>query len=228
MSSSAEDPAPVDKGPAIGWLKQMFFGLVVRPLVLLVIGINVRHRERLPREGPVILVANHNSHLDTLVLMSLFPSRTLERLRPVAARDYFMRPPILAWFARRVLGILPIDRNMTGKRKDPLASLCDSLDAGELLILFPEGSRGEPERLAEFKSGVAHLVKRRPSVPVLPIFLHGLGKSLPRGEAILVPFFCDVFVGDRLVWPGDKRAFMRQLEESIHRLADELQLPSWE
>ena len=55
------------------------------------------------------MVANHNSHLDVFVLMSLFPGALLSRLRPVAAADYFLRHRLLSWFARRVLAILPID-----------------------------------------------------------------------------------------------------------------------
>ncbi|MCB1922871.1 MAG: 1-acyl-sn-glycerol-3-phosphate acyltransferase [Gammaproteobacteria bacterium] len=208
-------------------LRWAFFTLLVRPLVLLVIGLNVRGRQHLPGDGPAILVANHNSHLDTLVMMTLLPTRLLPQLRPVAAADYFMRNRALAWFATRIIGILPLDRQARGTR-DPLAGLVDALDRGDILILFPEGSRGEPERLQAFKKGVAHLVARRPQVPVVPLFLHGLGKSLPRGEALLVPFFCDVFVGEPVVWQGSREDFMRRLDDDVHTLAAQGQFPTWE
>lgn len=207
-------------------LQRLFFILIVRPLTHIVMGMNVRHRERLPTCGPAIVVANHNSHLDTLVLMTLFPLRLLPRLRPVAAADYFCRGGFREFFARTMIHIIPMKRH-PHPGQDPFIEVDAALTRGDIVILFPEGTRGKPETFKELRSGIAHLAKRHPAVPVVPIFLHGLGKALPQGEALLVPFFCDVFIGDPIPWGGDRDQFMRQLEATFHTLANEGHRPEW-
>lgn len=209
-------------------LQQLFFVLIVRPLVLIVIGLNIRHRERIPLKGPAIVVSNHNSHLDTLVLMTLLPRPMLRQLRPVAAKDYFLRNRVLAWFALNIMRIIPLERQLIDRNQDPLAACSEALRNGDILILFPEGSRGDPEQMGTLKSGIAHLAKRNPEVPIIPIFLHGLGKALPKGEAILVPFFCDVFIGEPIRWSADRISFMTSLEQEIKTLSAEGYRPAWE
>jgi 1-acyl-sn-glycerol-3-phosphate acyltransferase len=206
----------------------LFFALFVRPIMLVVLGLNVRRREQLPTQGPAVLVANHNSHLDAVTLMTLFPLRMLPKLRPVAAQDYFFRNPLLKWFALHIMGILPLDRKVKSKRTHPLAGINEAIDQGDIVIVFPEGSRGDPEQLGDFKAGIAHIAKKNPEAPVIPIFMHGLGKALPKGETLLVPFFLDIFVGEPIEWDNDKEAFMDKLSTRMRTLAKEGNFSPWE
>jgi 1-acyl-sn-glycerol-3-phosphate acyltransferase len=121
----------------IAILRRLFFLVIVRPTLIIILGVNVRRRELLPQHGPAIIVANHNSHLDTLTIMSLFPLRYLRRLRPVAAMDYFLANRVLAWFALNIIGIIPVRRGGRGTDANPLAECERALDRGDILILFP-------------------------------------------------------------------------------------------
>ena len=207
----------------------VFFVVLVRPILTLILVTSVRGREHLPVRGPAIIVANHNSHLDTLTIMAMFPLRMLPRLRPVAAMDYFLKSKFMAWFARRIIGIIPLSRAVGGAHtRHPLADCEDALDRGDILILFPEGSRGQPEHLAEFKRGVAHLARLRPQTPVHPIFMYGLGKALPKDSVLLVPFNCDVVIGERFRWCGNIDDFMATLQARVTALADQIRMPAWD
>ena len=122
----------------IATLRAAFFLLIVRPVLTIMLGANVRGREFLPKTGPAIIVANHNSHLDTLTIMAMYPLRALPRLHPVAAMDYFMRTKLKAWFATNIIGIIPIQRGGRDNGANPLAACEQALDRGDILILFPE------------------------------------------------------------------------------------------
>jgi 1-acyl-sn-glycerol-3-phosphate acyltransferase len=212
----------------MGYLLRLFFyGVLVRTVVLFVLGLNVRHRERLPSKGPAILAANHNSHLDAMAMISLLPLRLLPRVRPVAAADYFLSNRLLAWFALNVVGIVPLNRERRDPREDLLAPVAAALERGDILIFFPEGSRGEPEQLAEFKTGLARIAERRPDVPVIPVFTHGLGKALPKGEWMIVPFFVDIFVGEPLRFEGDLAEYMQRYRDAMTALGREEHHAEW-
>ena len=124
--------------------------------------------------------------------------------------------------------ILPIDRKRENEMSDPLAEMGQVLKDGDSLLLFPEGSRGEPEQLSRFKTGIARLVERHPHIPIVPIFTHGLGKSLPRGTFLLVPFFADIAVGEPIYWQGSVDETMQLYEHAMTELAQELEVPDWE
>ncbi len=199
-------------------LRKLFYLCVVKPLVLVILGVNARGREHLPQRGPAIIVANHNSHLDTLALMSLFPQHTLANVHPVAAADYFLKNRWLKWLALEIIGIIPIDRNPTSAGRDVLRPVIDALDDNAILILFPEGTRGEPESMGKLKNGIGHILNQRPEVPVIPVWFYGLGKSLPKGEIILVPFFIDAFIGEPIFWSGNRKTLMEDLTHKMGEL----------
>lgn len=212
----------------IAVLRWLYFSLLIRPVVSIVLGMNVCGREHLPKAGPAIIAANHNSHLDAMVLMALLPHRLLHRVRPVAAEDYFMKGRFLRWFSTRIIGIVPIARKRAGIDEDPLAGCYAALEAGQILIIFPEGTRGEPEQLAPFRGGVAKLARKFPEVPVIPVFMHGLGKALPRGEGLLVPFMLDIHVGSALSGRDEQGDFLAALRDRIETLAADRHGAAWD
>jgi 1-acyl-sn-glycerol-3-phosphate acyltransferase len=195
-----------------------FFALILRPFLTLFIGLRVRGREHLPRTAPFILIANHSSHLDTASLLGLFPPGQLRRLRPVAAADYFERNALVAAFSKTLFNILPISRKRITPETNPLPRMEAALRAGQSLILFPEGTRGSGAELAHFHSGAAHLIERCPEVPVVPVYLVNMGRSLPKGEWIPVPFFCEVRIGPPRTFRGNCREITDALETAVRQL----------
>ena len=192
-----------------------FLRLVARPLALFLTGADVIGREHLPKAGPAIIAANHTSHIDTLLLLSIFPARLMGRVRPIAAADYFLRGPLIGWFSRTLVGIVPIARNAAG-REDVLAPARQALEAGDVVIIFPEGTRGPAtDDLAPLKAGVARLAAAFPAAPVTPVWIEGAGRVLPKGALLPAPMNCTVLAGPPIAWTGDKQDFMEALKDAL-------------
>lgn len=202
-------------------VRRLFFLLLVRPFVRFVVGIEVEGKENLPANDPFLLVANHNSHLDTPLLLSLLPLAHLSRIRPVAAADYWQSSGWKRFVGEKLFNTLPIERGGKGAKGDPLAPLHEALVRGESLVVFPEGTRGEPEVMGRFRSGAARLAAAHPEVPVVPVHLRNAGRTLPRGDALFVPFVCRVAIGKPLESSADHHELQRALEDAVKRLAGE-------
>ncbi len=198
-------------------LSIIFFAFIVKPIVWIILGLNLRYRERLPKKGPAVIAANHNSHLDALVLMSLYPLSQLRYIKPVAAADYFLKNCILKWFALNILNIIPIFRGIG--TKDALFKASEqALKEGYILIIFPEGSRGEAEKIGEVKRGLFY-INQTVCAPIVPIMMRGLGLALPRGEALFVPFNCDIIIGETLSICHTAQELTELLKQSYQKMS---------
>lgn len=189
--------------------------LLLRPILWLVLGLSVGHAKRLPVKGPAIVAANHNSHVDTLVLLSAFRLGALRSVRPVAAADYFLKGRVLRFIALRLIGIVALDR--TARRGEPLGPALNVLADGGILVVFPEGTRGAPEVMGAMKSGLARLA-RDGNAPITPVYLQGAGRILPKGARLPVPFTCTMLVGKPIAPSSDRASVMAALGAELSAL----------
>lgn len=141
--------------------------------------------ENLPATGSFILVANHASHLDTLCLLSALPLRKLHRAFPAAAKDYFFVSVHRLAMAAIVVNALPFGRQSQIRQS---LDLCRQLLAnpGNILILFPEGSRTKTGQMGEFRPGIGLLVAGT-DIPVVPCHLNGAFHAWPKGKMLPRP-----------------------------------------
>lgn len=140
-------------------------------------GLRVSGRENIPASGSAMLVCNHLSHLDVLVLGIL-----LKRpLNFVARSSLFFFP--LGLFIRS-LGAFPFQRDGIGAQG--LKETLRRLKSGGIVTLFPEGTRSSDGDLAELKSGIA-LLARKARVPILPAAIAGTFEAWPNSSPHPVP-----------------------------------------
>ena len=147
-----------------------------------------------------IIIANHNSHLDSMAIMSSMPMQIVHKVHPIAAEDFFGDKSTKEFMMKNFINAVIIPRNKPEKPgdPDPLQIMSDLLNKGESIILFPEGTRGEPGVMQKFKAGIALMVQRHPDIPVIPVYLDGLHKSMPKGINLMLPSNSKLYVGDAI------------------------------
>lgn len=174
----------------------------------------------MPKQGAFILVANHSSHLDTAAILSLFSWRQLAKVRPIAAADYFEKSHIRSWLSHTFFNILSIERCHISRGCNPIDKLKIALDQGETLIIFPEGTRSKNGEIGPFHAGIVHLIKDYPHLPVIPVYLSNMYRALPKGEFILIPFFCEARIGSPVSLAGNKEEAIARLREAELKLKE--------
>ena len=176
-------------------------------------------------EGARVFFANHTSNLDFVALWAVLPPELRRRTRPAAARDYWTGGPVRRWLAERVFRAVLIERKQVTRANNPIEQMVPVLEAGDCLILFPEGGRFEGAELAPFKSGLFHLAGRCPAAALVPVYIENLNRVLPKGEVLALPLLCSVTFGEPMrLEPGETRdAFLARAREAVRALGPDEQ-----
>ena len=192
----------------------------------LIVGVQFTDCQFLKKEKQFIILANHNSHLDTLSLLSSLPGNLLWKVKPVAAEDYFGKTRFQASISNFFINTLLIRRKgEKDSEHDPIRKMLEAIDAGYSLILFPEGTRGKSEQMGKIKSGIARILSLRPEVKYIPVFMTGMGRSLPKGKMILLPYKASVYYGiPTLVKSTDTHEILDQITGDFEVMKEKYQV----
>jgi len=204
-------------------MRKFFLGILysflMRGFLRIIVGVKYQNREALKKTKQFVIVSNHNSHLDSISLLASLPVSQIANTHPVAAGDYFGQSPMRAFFTRFFVNAILIPRTQIKGGQNPIRIMSEALAKGNSLILFPEGSRGEPEKMQEFKKGIGLLLKMNPTVPYIPVFMKGMGKILPKGERLLVPFDSYVYFGEPTLCKGTSiDEIVEEIEKNVLQL----------
>ena len=184
-----------------------------------IVGGHARWQGCAPEARQRIYFANHSSHLDTVILWASLPRDLRARTHPVAARDYWSKGPLRRFIALRVLNAVLVDREGGA---DPLAPLRAALDAGDSLILFPEGTRSSHAEVQPFKSGLYRLATNYPAVELVPVYLTNLARAYPKGAILPAPIICTASFGVPLALTSGetKPAFLERARLAVSTAGD--------
>jgi adenylate kinase family enzyme len=139
-------------------------------------------------------------------------------MHAVADETYFARSRIIFNLVKFFFRPVWVRRGEIKSGTDPLVEFKKQLDKGESLIIFPEGTRGTPGKIIHFKSGIGRLASLYPSVPIIPVFLKGPEKVLPKASSLPLPFRSDIIIGIPQHSSGEYRDTTNQLENSLREL----------
>lgn len=156
--------------------------LIVGPLVKLIYRPWVEGAENIPKTGPVILVGNHLSVIDSFVL----PLMIDRRVSFLAKSDYFTGKGLIGWFVKHFMlatGQIPIDRSGGKASEASLNTGLSELDQGNMLAMYPEGTRSPDARLYRGRTGIARLVVES-GATVVPVVMIDTEKVMPIGQKI--------------------------------------------
>lgn len=201
------------------YLKILIHVLILRPFIKLMFGINIYGRKHIQNLDGYVMISNHNSHLDILLLFYNLPLKDIPITHPLAAYEYFSRSKILFGLVNFLFSPIWVNRENSQNRNSVLEKMKKTLEKGHNIILFPEGTRGEPGKIQPFKSGIGRLAQECHNIPIVPVFLFGPERALPRRYFLPVPIWMNVMIAPPQIFQESHLETTHALEKIIQELS---------
>jgi 1-acyl-sn-glycerol-3-phosphate acyltransferase len=218
-------PEEPPRAPAIG--SAMFEGFC-RMFFTCYCSLTVEGRQHLP-SGPFLLCSNHTSHADSAALMTA-SGRSFRELALLGASDYFFETRRVHWVVSPLMNVIPIERRPGAHSLSGSLEKCRRFleETGGGLILYPEGTRSPDGEMQEFKSG-AGLFCSELGVPLVPAYVKGTHRVLPKGQSVPRPGHVTVRFGHPLTWtarPSSREGIRNWRREVVEQLSENIRLLS--
>ena len=183
-AAAAELDVPWARSAPARFVRERTMQFVLNPVMDYYAARQATGKEKLSAlKGPVILVANHASHMDTPVILSALPRKLRKRTAVAAAADYFYRNKLTASLVSLIFNTVPIERRKgtTGSVAKSTSHLDTLLDDGWNLLLFPEGTRSRGGAPGRVRRGAAVLAAAH-NLAIIPIKVTGTADAMPPGR----------------------------------------------
>jgi long-chain acyl-CoA synthetase len=239
-AGTSEGPDVVDfprwnRRQPVRLLRRVSLATWILPLARAFAWIRVEGREHLERlEGPVVFAANHQSHMDTPVILAAMPGHVRARVAVAMAKEFFKAhffPAEHTWRERFTNGLnyylaatffngFPLPQREAGAR-ETLRYIGELLGEGFSVLIFPEGRRTQAGEVNAFRPGIG-MIGARLGVPVVPVRLVGVDRVLHQTAGMARPGRVTVTFGPPMRLSGnDYAALARQVEEAVRGLKAE-------
>jgi 1-acyl-sn-glycerol-3-phosphate acyltransferase len=194
--------------------------VTIYPAMRAIVPVKVCGEENLTNlDSPVVFIANHSSHLDTLSILKALPSKQRLQTKVAAASDYFYSSGWKGTLVSTLFNCISFSRKGDGCFTS-LMKTQHLLKDGKNILIFPEGTRSIDGQLHEFKKGAAHLVKHS-GVAVVPIRLEGTFEAMSKGARFPRPHHITVTFGEpmRFSETASTTEINAAMEQQLRRMA---------
>jgi len=215
----------------LGKLIKKIFEIYCKILFTFYCPLKVSGRENIPKSSSFIFCSNHNSHMDSGVLM-VASGLPFKNFAMMAAKDYFFGSDKRKYYLNLLMNLIPIDRDADKKSIINYLAACREFtkSGNRSLIIYPEGTRSKTGMIQPFRKGPA-MISAELGLPIVPAYIKGTFNAWPKGKMFMKPSMISIKIG-KPVYPNDffcndennssnfqsYRKITDELERRVHKL----------